>query len=109
MSFVSSVPLWWKPGSWRAALALAARNLLDRYELEIGEVVPLAVVEGQALQAGFGELNGSDVREVPVVITGGWHGKTADGRGFAIQVEAHRVRLIRVQTPRSGRNPGGGR
>jgi hypothetical protein len=60
------------------------RGGLSRFENEVGEVVSLAVVEGEDLESRGGKGNGADLGEVPVVIILGGHREVTLGRGFAV-------------------------
>ena len=80
------------------ASGLRGRQRLDRLKLEIGEVVPFAIVEGEQLGAGLREPDGANLGEVPLMIVRGQHRQAAGGGKLAIEVEGHRVRLEGVES-----------
>jgi len=59
------------------ALALASSLMAGRLDLEIGEIVPGVIVQGQQVQPASVEGDGPDLRLIPDMPTPGGHGKFA--------------------------------
>ena len=70
---------------------------IDGLEFKIGEVVPLAVTEGDELHAGNGKLNRADRREVPLVVVGSGDGQPAGRRELAVEIESDCVCLKSIR------------